>query len=249
MVYTVKQLSDLAGVSPRTLHFYDEIGLLKPAAYGENGYRYYDETALLQLQQILFFRELDLSLKEIAQILGQPGFDRVEALQVHRQVLVDRVERLKRLIHTVDKTILHLQGEGEMSQQDYFEGFSPEQEKEYADEARRRWGSENVDESNKRWNNYSPEKKKQILENGGRIMQAVAGCIGKDPASSEVQKLVGEWHQNIGNFYNCTYEILEGLGRLYVEDPAFRATFEKVNPALPEFFQQAIAIYCQGKTG
>ena len=123
MAYTIKQLADLAGVSIRTLHYYDEIGLLKPTSYGENGYRYYDEQAVLRLQQILFFRELDFSLDDVKDILDQPEFDVLHALREHRQALEQKVTRLNRLINTVDNTISHLKGELEMSQKSFFEGF------------------------------------------------------------------------------------------------------------------------------
>ena len=114
MRYTVKQLSDAAGVSPRTLHFYDQIGLLKPDAYGENGYRYYGEAALLRLQQILFFKELDFSLVDIKTTIDRPGFDTLQALRTHRETLQERLVRLSRLIQTVDRTILHIKGELKM---------------------------------------------------------------------------------------------------------------------------------------
>src|SRR5512136_1978771 len=106
MRYTVKQVAVAAGVSPRTLHFYDQIGLLKPDAYGENGYRYYGEMALLRLQQILFFKELDFGLAEIKATIDRPGFDILEALCAHRETLQERSRRLSCLIETVDKTIL-----------------------------------------------------------------------------------------------------------------------------------------------
>ena len=114
-MYTVKQLSTLAGVTPRTLHHYDQIDLLKPESVGENGYRYYGETSLLRLQQILFYRELGFSLESIREMLGRPEFQILDALEEHRESLQGRVRRLERLIQTVDKTIHHLKGENIMS--------------------------------------------------------------------------------------------------------------------------------------
>src|SRR5688572_23930036 len=110
MVYTVKQLAALANVSPRTLHYYDEIELLKPATYGSNGYRYYGQEAVLKLQQILFFKELGFSLDQIKMIIGRPDFDLLHALEVHRKALQQRSMRLASLIQTVDRTILYLKG-------------------------------------------------------------------------------------------------------------------------------------------
>src|SRR5512140_757626 len=129
-MYTVKQLSKLAGVTPRTLHHYDEIGLLKPSRVGENGYRYYGEESVLQLQQILLYRELDLPLEDIKRILGRRDFDVLSALEQHKAELARRIRRLERLTVTVEDTILHLKGKKEMSKKQYFEGFSEEQQAE-----------------------------------------------------------------------------------------------------------------------
>jgi DNA-binding transcriptional MerR regulator len=122
-MYTVKRLAKLAGVSPRTLRYYDQIGMLKPDAYGDNGYRYYSEDALQQLQQILFFRELDFSLEDIRKIVSSPDFDRLQALEIHRAALKERKQHIDVLIHTIDQTILHLKGKSDMSEKQYFEGF------------------------------------------------------------------------------------------------------------------------------
>ena len=135
MRYTVKQLAKLAGVTPRTLHYYDEIGLLHPATYGENGYRYYGDDALLRLQQILFFRELDFSLEQIKTIIDRPDFDLLHALESHRRGLQDRVSRLNCLIDTVDNTIKHIRGEIQMSEKDLYSGFDEEKQRQYAAEA------------------------------------------------------------------------------------------------------------------
>jgi DNA-binding transcriptional MerR regulator/quercetin dioxygenase-like cupin family protein len=124
MAYTVKQLAAWSGVSVRTLHFYDETGLLKPAYVGTNGYRFYEEPQLLTLQQILFYRELGLELKQIKQVLGRAEFERVAALQSHRQVLEEKVTRTRSLLGTIDKTIAHLKGRKKMTTEEMFVGFS-----------------------------------------------------------------------------------------------------------------------------
>ena len=163
--YTVKQLSDLAGVSRRTLHFYDQIGLLKPDTYRSNGYRAYGQTALLRLQQIMFYKEMDLSLEEIQRILDEPGFDALQALEAHRAALHERQQRLGRLIRTVDQTILMLKGDLEMEDQRLFDVWSEEKQKEYEEEAYQRWG-EQVRISTAKWNSYSAEKKAAIGAEG-----------------------------------------------------------------------------------
>src|SRR5580704_19441119 len=124
MAYTVKQLAAMSGVSVRTLHFYDETGLLKPAYHGANGYRFYEETQLLTLQQILFYRELGFELKQIKQILGRADFEKAAALQSHRKVLQKNLTRTRQLIETIDKTIQHLKGAKKMRSKEMFAGFS-----------------------------------------------------------------------------------------------------------------------------
>src|SRR6266702_1931939 len=123
MAYTVKQVAVMSGVSVRTLHFYDETGLLKPAYHGVNGYRFYDEPQLLTLQQILFYRELGFELKQIERILGL-DFEKVAALQSHRKVLQKNLARTRTLIETIDKTLQHLKGTKKMKSEEMFVGFS-----------------------------------------------------------------------------------------------------------------------------
>src|SRR5580693_191257 len=124
MAYTVKQVAAMSGVSVRTLHFYDETGLLKPAYHGANGYRFYEEPQLLTLQQILFYRELGFELKQIERILGRADFEKVAALQSHRKVLHTNLTRTRQLIETIDKTIQHLKGTKKMKNKEMFAGFS-----------------------------------------------------------------------------------------------------------------------------
>jgi DNA-binding transcriptional MerR regulator len=245
MNYTVKQLADLAGVSRRTLHHYDEIGLLKPSTQGRNRYRYYDDQSVLQLQQILFYRELGLSLSEIQEILGSPNFDVIGSLEAHRIELEKRVERLNRLITTVDKTILHLNGGMTMSKKQIFEGFTEEQVEEYAEEARQRWDPKLVNESMRLWKSYSDEKKKAIGAEGEANYWEIFDTMDKGYDSPEVQAGVSKWHQHMRYFYEPTMEILSGLGYGYRDDPRFRATFEKFSPEFPEFLCEAIQFYCE----
>jgi DNA-binding transcriptional MerR regulator len=254
-VYTVKQLSDLAGISPRTLHYYDEIGLLKPATHGDNGYRYYGEDCLPRLQQILFFKELDFSLDEIRIVLAQPGFDVVHALQVHRIALLERVERLNRLIQTIDKTTLYLtlvsapegvKDKFTMKNKEYFEGFSEEKQKQYEEEIRQKYG-EKAFEGVTDWNSYTPEQKKRIIAESGAIYDDMAANMGKGYASPEVQQIIARWRQHLRYFYEPSTERLLGLGQMYTEHPEFVAKFRAIHPDLPEFLNQAIQYYCKDK--
>jgi DNA-binding transcriptional MerR regulator len=245
MAYTVKQLSDLAGVSIRTLHYYDEIGLLKPAAYGVNGYRYYSEGDLLRLQQLLFFKELGLSLEEIEEIIDRPDFDVLHALETHKLALQLKVKRLDRLIQTVDNTIMHLKGNLEMSKKQYFEGFTEEKQRQYAKEARRLYGEKSVKASEDLWNSYTPEKKAAIQAEQQQIYQDLVAVMDKGYDSPEVQQVVARWHQHLRYFYEPSVERLQGLGHLYNQSPDFIATFQKIHPDLPAFLEKAITFYCQ----
>lgn len=243
-MYTVKQLSSLAGVSARTLHYYDEIGLLKPTAVGQNGYRYYEDADLFRLQQILFFREMDLGLLKIKEFLDSPGFDAVAALQGHRQVLQEKIERLQSLIQTVDKTVLHLIGEAEMKKKDkLFQGFTEEKQKEYEQEAMRRYGEESVKQTTKRWNSYTEAEKEQIKNQGKEIYLGLAAAIPSGPTSEQTQALLAQWHEHLRNFYEPSIEVLGGLGQTYKDDPDFSAFFAAIHPDLPDFLSKAIAVY------
>jgi DNA-binding transcriptional MerR regulator len=248
MVYTVKQLAVLANVSPRTLHYYDEIGLLKPATYGTNGYRYYGKEAVLKLQQILFFKELDFRLDEIKAIIDRPEFDLLYALQVHKTALQERAARLTNLIHTVDQTILYLKGKADMSQSQLFEGFSEEKQQQYIEQARELWG-DTVTQSVQRWNSYTKEQKQQILAEGQAITIDAVGYIGQDPTSPEVQQIVARWHQHLRYFDEPTRAILLGLGHAYAEHPEFAAFYQRLHPELPEFLRQAVVHYCDSLPG
>lgn len=246
-MYTVKQLADLAGVSVRTLHYYDEIALLKPSAVGDNGYRYYEDDEMFRLQQILFFRELDLSLNEIRDLMDSPAFDTLSALETHRAALQKRMKRLTHLIHTVDDTIRHLKGEITMSKKQLFAAFSEAEEKQYAQEAEQRYGADEVRASYRLWNSYTAEQKDAIKAEGGAIYSDMAAAIeaGETPSSEVVQTIIARWHQHLRYFYEPSVERLLGLGQLYVESPDFAERFRALHPDLPEFMQDAILLYCE----
>src|SRR5947207_8768482 len=131
MPYTINKLAKLSGVSVRTLHYYDEIGLLKPAYYGNNNYRYYEEEQFLLLQQILFYRELGFQLINIQKILSDKSFNIIEALVSHKNILQTDLDRIQKLIKTIDKTIAHLRGKTTMKLEEIFHGFSDEKQKLY----------------------------------------------------------------------------------------------------------------------
>jgi len=246
-MFTVKQLSKLAGVTPRTLHHYDAIGLLKPSRVGDNGYRYYGEESLLRLQQILFYRELDLPLEDIKKIVGRRDFDVLDALESHKEALKRRMERLNVLLSTVDNTINHLKGRTTMSQKGLFEGFSGEEQVKLADEAAQNWDAETVRASNRKWNSYSDTEKKKILAEGRALYTDLASVMSKGATSKEVQAIVSRWHKHMQYFWSPNDEQLLGLADLYNDDPRFKTNYENVHPGLAEFMREAVKVYVKNR--
>ncbi|MFZ5879549.1 MAG: MerR family transcriptional regulator [Chloroflexota bacterium] len=246
-MFTVKQLSKLAGVTPRTLHHYDDIGLLKPSRIGDNGYRYYGEEALLRLQQILFYRELDIPLEDIKNIMGRHDFDVLGALRSHKEALQKQARRLDRLIQTVDHTIDYLKGGTKMSEKGLFEGFSEEQQEKYALEAEQMYDPETVRESNRKWKGYSAAKKQAILAEGKAVYTDMIAVMPRGAASPEAQAIVERWRKHMDYFWTPNLDQLQALANGYVEDPRFKANFDKMHPQLAEFMREAVAVYVKGK--
>lgn len=244
---TVKQLSLVAGVTPRTLHHYDDIGLLKPSRVGDNGYRYYGEEALLKLQQILFYRELDFPLDDIKKIMGRRDFDVLGALHSHKEALQKQAARLNRLLATVDNTINHLKGEKIMSQKSYFEGFTEEEQEKYALEAEKIYGTETVRASNKKWKGYSEAKKETIMAEGSAVYKDMITAMPKGASSAEVQLIVERWRKHMDYFWTPNLDQLLGLANGYNIDPKFKANFDKMNPKLAEFMLDAVKVYVKNK--
>ena len=247
MSYTVKQLSRLAGVSVRTLHYYDEIGLLKPDAIRPNGYREYGDQALLKLQQILFYRELDFRLEDIKAMLSRPDFDPVAALEAHRLSLQGQAKRLERLIQTVDDTILHRKGLKEMSPQQLFAAFSEEEQAQYAKEAEQLYDPAIVKESNRKFKSLSAADKQRIFDEGNQVYADLLAAMPKGAASPEVQAIVERWRKHMDYFWTPNLEQLLGLAEMYNSDPRFKANFDKIDPRLAEFMQQAVEVYVKSR--
>ena len=244
MPYTIKKIADLAGVTTRTIRYYDEIGLLSPADTGDNGYRYYDQGSLLRLQQILFFRELDVPLKDIQLIMSRPDFNLAAALEKHRTSLQSKAERLDKLIDTVDQTIATIKGEWTMNDKDYFEGFD---ETQYQEEAKKLWGdTPQWAESQKKWASYTMEQKGEIKAEGGRItIRMVSEDPNASPDDPDVQAAIGEYHAYINKyFYTCDVGFLRGLADMWVEDQRFAINYERIREGGAVFVRAAVHIFC-----
>jgi DNA-binding transcriptional MerR regulator len=246
-MFTVRQLSKLAGVTPRALRHYDDIGLLKPSRIGENGYRYYGEESLLKLQQILFYRELEMPLDEIKKIMGRPDFDLLAALQNHREALQKKAARLDQLLVTVDNTIRHIKGEKLMSQKGFFKGFSEEEQDKLAQEAEQMYDPETVRESNRKWKAYSKEKKDAILAEGNAIYTDMIAAMPKGASSLEAQAIVERWRRHMDYFWTPNLDQLLGLASMYNDDPKFKANFDDMHPKLAEFMREAVTVYVNTK--
>ena len=242
--YTVQQVATLAGVSVRTLHYYDEIDLLSPADRTEAQYRLYGEPELLRLQQILLFREIEVPLAEIKQILDDPKFDPIAALRRHRRSLLQRRAHANILLSTIDKTLKRLTEEPmSMTDAELYEGLSQETIDRYKKEAREQFDPKLVEASEKRARKMSREAWAALRTETEDVNRALASMIHKNPDDSEVQALIARHHATIEPFYHATAEMYRGLGSLYVEHPEFRAFYERYAVGLPEFMQRAMDIY------
>jgi DNA-binding transcriptional MerR regulator len=246
-MHTVKQISSLAGISVRTLHYYDEIGLLTPEIVGGNKYRYYGEQSILRLQQVLFYRELGLPLEQIKKIIETEEFDALEALRSHREALEKQHHRISRLILTVDDTILYLKGQKSMSQKQLFKAFSEEEQEEYSRQAEQMYNPETVRSSNRKWKYYSKEEKQRILVEGNKVFLDTIAAIPNGAASPEAQACVERWRRHMDYFWTPNLEQLVGLTDLYNTDARFKANFDQMDPRLAEFMGEAVRIYVMSK--
>lgn len=247
MTYTVQQLANLAGVTTRTLHHYDEIGLLSPARKSSNGYRQYGEEELLKLQQIMFFRELEFPLKEIEKILGNPKFDMATALSDHRKLIEIKKKRMNDLLKTIDKTLNKINYEKSMDDKELYGGFSKEEAEAYAKEAKERWGhTEAYKQSTERVKKMGKDGLNKVLEASGKLTVETAEAMkaGLDPKSKEVQKLIAKHYDGLRAFYEPTLELYRGLAHMYVADERFKANYENVAKGLAQFMQDAMIAYC-----
>lgn len=240
----VSEVAKLTGVTVRTLHYYDEIGLLKPSKVTDAGYRLYSNADLEILQQILFFRELDFSLSDIREIMLNPTYSRETALQNHRELLLQKRKHIDGLISLVDKT---LKGDNDMSFKQFDTTEIKNARKEYAAEAKQRWGESGAYiEYEEKVSAYDDPQWKLLNGEGSYILREFGENRHLDPASKEAQALVKKWQEFItANFYNCTKAILSCLGEMYIGDDRFTQNIDRYGQGNALFMATAIEIFCQ----
>ncbi len=253
-VYTVKEVAKLSGVSVRALHHYDEIGLLKPACVGANGYRYYGRDELLRLQQILFHRELGFPLQEIRQVLSAPNFDRVAALRAHRERLMEDIQRYRRLVRTLDATLAAIEGDTDMDDNLIYRGFTPEKQAEHEAWLVAHLGGEvqaQIDEAKTRirMKGWSQSDFDRYLAEVEPIELALAQALteGRAANSPDVGELIRRLHSWIGRGWNDppSREGFIRLARLYQEHPNFRARYESRAAGLTDYLAKAISAFSE----
>lgn len=227
MKYTIKQVAEMSGISTRTLRYYDQIDLLKPAAHTDSGYRIYAEEELNRLQQILLYRSLGMKLEQIQSILDDPAFNTLTALEAHHRKLKEEKAKINQLLATVEKTIQHTKGEITMTAEEKFEGFKKERleenEKLYGEEIRAKYGNETIEKSNKKWMNLSEadfQEMQGIEDELFAKLERLAEIKESDaPEAEEIYELHKKWLMY--SWPNYSAEAHKGLAQMYIADERF----------------------------
>jgi DNA-binding transcriptional MerR regulator len=243
--YSVKKLASVAGVSVRTLHVYDEIGLLKPSLRSEKKYRLYGRAEAIRLQQILFYKALGLSLREIAEILDDPHFDPVKSLENHKKLIQQKQDQLATLLKTIDKTITHLKNKVMLSIEELFEGIPKEEAMRLRQEAIKKWGN-SVERSENHLRKKTKEEFAQLKAEAQANTERLLAMKDKDPASEEVQAEIGIHYELIREFWGTAgspdknVAAYAGLGDLYVSDERYTTVKGKADPFFAQFMNRAM---------
>lgn len=242
------EVAALTGVSVRTLHHYDQIGLLRPARNPGNGYREYSERDLDLLQQILFFKECGFNLHKIQALLGSPAFDRDKAYALQKRYLLHEKRRINAMLGTLHKTIQASKGETTMTPEEKFTGFDLT-DNPYEEEARRLWGDQAVDTSNAKLAALAPEGRGAAAKEMHSLFTRLAALRGEAPESEAAQSAVDDmfhyFNQTFGNLY--TPEAFAGLGQMYVADERFTQNIDRYGEGLSAFLARAMGEYARRK--
>jgi DNA-binding transcriptional MerR regulator len=249
--YTINKLARLAGISTRTLRYYDQIGLLSPTRISSNGYRIYGKTEVDRLQQILFFRELGVQLEEIGRILSSGDFDGKAMLESHLKSLLERRRQLDLLISNVEKTIKTMKGETTMSDKEKFEGFKQklidDNEREYGREIREKYGDDIIEASNQKVKNFSREQYAEIERLSAELDDTLKAAFETGNPAGELAQKACELHKKWLCCFWKSYsrEAHIGVTQMYVEDPRFKAHYNKIAPGCAAFLRDAVRIFCK----
>lgn len=249
MEYTVQKLARMAGVSPRTLRYYDEISMLKPARINSSGYRIYGQVEVDRLQQILFYRELGVSLESIKDIVTAPSFNGAQALKEHREKLLEKREQLDVLISNVEKTIAQSEGRIMMMDQEKFAGFKQklveDNEAKYGEEIREKYGAETVNKSNQKVKGMSQEQFDEVTKLGTEVLGTLQAAFKTGDPAGELAQKAADLHRQWLCFYwdNYTKEAHAGVAQMYVDDPRFTAYYDEKQPGTAKFLRDAVHIY------
>lgn len=249
MEYTVKQLADLAGISGRTLRYYDQIDLLKPALTNESGYRIYGKKEVNRLQQILFYRELGVGLRTIKKLMNSPDFEEKQALQNHREHLLEKRKQLDLLIQNVEQTIALYEGGRPMTDKEKFVGFKEKlirnNEKKYGKEVREKYGDNVVDASNAKLMGLSAEEYAELERLGKEIIDTLVLAVGNEDPTGEVGQRIAELHRKWLAFTWPKYskEAHAGLAEMYVADERFTAYYDQHKEGAAQFLRDAVVAY------
>ncbi|KUO78262.1 MAG: MerR family transcriptional regulator [Desulfosporosinus sp. BRH_c37] len=249
MEYTVQKLGRLAGISTRTLRYYDEIEILKPARINSSGYRIYGQVEVDRLQQILFYRELGVSLESIKDLVTAPSFDREKALREHREKLLEKRKQLDLLISNVDKTIASTEGRITMSNQEKFDGFKQklvdDNEKKYGKEIREKYGEEAVNKSNAQMQGMSQEQYREVTKLAAEVIEMLHAAFKTGDPAGELAQKAADLHRQWLSFYwdSYTKEAHARVAQMYVDDERFTAYYDEKQPGTAAFLRDAVLIY------
>ena len=249
MEYTVQKLGSMAGISTRTLRYYDEIGILKPARINSSGYRIYGQSEVDRLQQILFYRELGIALESIRDIMASPSFDSVIALRGHREKLLAKREQIDLLLANVDKTIALAEGRIKMSDKEKFQGFKQkmieDNEKKYGKEIREKYGDDMVNESNNKIKGMTEEQYREWQKLCEDVTHTLKVAYATGNPAGELAQKAADLHRQWLNYSwgSYTKEAHAGLAQMYVDDERFTAYYDKEQPGTAVFLRDAILIY------
>lgn len=244
--YSVTDLANFSGVSVRTLHHYDQLGLLSPIKRKENGTRVYNRESLYRLQQILFYKEVGFSLKEIDQFLLESPTDRVDWLKQQKDRILQERDRMTQLLVTIESTITELKNEkGMMNEKELYAGFSREETADIRKEVADRWGADTLEESETKLKKKTPAEFKQLKREGENIVQRMGASMNLPIDHPEVQQLVHKYFEHLQEFRPIDKEGYLQLGQLYIEDERFKAYYEDRKQGLAQFLHNAITYYCK----